>query len=76
MREILFENLSVRDTEIALLIHAEKMNKEIALEQGVSQDRIAAIVWRIKQRLHVRSRIGIALAVERAMQSRVKNYAN
>jgi two-component system, NarL family, response regulator LiaR len=53
--------LSKREIDVALLIAEGLTNKEIALTIGISQRRVNAIIFNIKGKLGISSRVEIGI---------------
>lgn len=57
------EILSKREREVALLVSEGMTNKEIAALLNVSQRRVGAIIFKIKEKLVLNSKVEIGIAV-------------
>ena len=53
--------------ELAYWIHADLVNKQIAVEMGTTEGTVKSMVYQLKSILGVRGKVGIALWVERRM---------
>jgi len=59
------QRLSPRESQVVLLVHQDLPDKIIAAMLGLSEGTIKVYMTSIKRKLGVRSRVGVALWVER-----------
>jgi DNA-binding NarL/FixJ family response regulator len=63
-----FEALSAREREVAVLVHGDLSNREIAEELFLSEKTVQTHLRNIFAKLGVSSRVGVAVAVEQGRE--------